>query len=252
MRRIAIIALAALSVSACSNDTTSPQSSLTLSDAGAFGTALTVAGGYDAQTYQNRLVNGLPDSLRLTDEQKARIKTLVQAFEQATKADREAVNAVLREARAAIEAKKSREEVQAILAKAADARKRLGDAEAKLKSDIDGVLTAEQRAWLASHSPRSCRANQFPPLTDAQKTQINALETAFQQKNKADLDLVKSIMDEAQAAIKAGKSRDEVAAILQKAAAPMARLMVARKELRDSILNILTPEQKASGCLPLG
>ena len=252
MRRLAFVAVTALSLAACSNDTTSPQSTLTLSDAGAYGTALTVAGGYDAETYQNRLVNGLPDSLRLTDEQRTRIKALIDAFVQSTKSDRDALNAILREAHQAVEAKKSRSEVEGILARGSEIRKRLAAAESKLKSDIDGVLTAEQKAWLASHSPKSCRADQFPPLTDAQKAQIRSLETAFQQNNKADLDLVKSILDEAQAAIKAGKSRDEITAILQKAAAPMARLMIARAELRTAILNVLTPEQKASGCFPLG
>ncbi|MGE5749362.1 MAG: Spy/CpxP family protein refolding chaperone, partial [Gemmatimonas sp.] len=164
----------------------------------------------------------------------------------------EALGAILREAHQAIEAKKSRTEVQAILAKGDDIRKRLSAAEAKLKSDIDAVLTPEQRAWIAAHSPTACRANQFPPLTDAQKAQIRSLETAFQTANKADLDAVKAVLDEAQAAIKAGKSRDEVAAILQKAIAPMTRLAAARKTLRDQILNVLTPEQKASGCFPLG
>ena len=48
------------------------------------------------------------------------------------------------------------------------------------------------------------------------------------------------------------ESREEVAAILEKARAPMQRLEAARKELRDRILAVLTPEQKASGCLPLG
>src|SRR5512141_1359361 len=86
MRRFALIAAAAFSLAACSNDTTSPQSAdFTIADAGAFGTALTVAGGYDAQTYQNRLINGLPDELRLTDYQRAQIRALVDAFEQSTR-----------------------------------------------------------------------------------------------------------------------------------------------------------------------
>ena len=253
MRTFALIAAAVFSLAACSNDTTSPQSGdFTIADAGAFGTALTVAGGYDAETYQNRLINGLPDELRLTDDQRAQIRALVDAFQQSTKADREALGAILREAHQAIEAKKSRTEVQAILARGDDIRRRLSAAEAKLKSDIDAVLTPEQRAWIAAHSPRACRADQFPPLTDAQKAQIKSLETAFQTANKADLDAVKAVLDEAQAAIRAGKSRDEVAAILQKAIAPMTRLVTARKTLREQILNVLTPEQKASGCFPLG
>jgi Spy/CpxP family protein refolding chaperone len=253
MRRLALITAAALALTACSSDTTAPDNTdLALLGAGTFGTALTTTGGYEAGVYQDRLGNALPDELKLTDAQKAAIKSLVDAFQQATKADREALGAILREARQAVEAKKSRSEVQAILAHGLPIAARLAQAEAKLKSDIDAVLTPEQRAWIAAHSPRGCRADRFPPLTDAQKAQIHALEAAFQTQNKADIDAVKAILDEAAAAIRAGKSHDEVAAILEKARAPMQRLESARKELREKILAVLTPEQKASGCLPLG
>jgi Spy/CpxP family protein refolding chaperone len=252
MRRSTLVTIAALWLAACSGETTAPTDRPSLAEAGAFGTALTLAGGYDAETYQNRLGNALPDELELSDEQRAKIKSLVQAFEQATRADREALGAVLREARSAVEARKPRAEVEAILAKGADIRKRLASAESKLKSDIDGVLTAEQRAWIASHSPKACRADKFPPLSDAQKAQIRALETAFQEKNKADLDAVKKALDDAQAAIRSGSSRADAAKILERAATSIARLATARVELRAQILGILTPEQKASGCLPLG
>ena len=253
MRRLAWIAAAALALTACSGDTTtSPDNTdLTLLGAGTFGTALTTTGGYEAGVYQDRLINALPDELKLTDAQKTAIKSLVEAFQQATRADREALGAILREARQAAEAKKPRSEVQAILARGIPIAARLAAAEAKLKADIDAVLTPEQRAWIQAHSPRGCRADQFPPLTDAQKAQIHELEVAFQTQNKADLDAVKAILEEAAAAVRAGKSRDEVAAILAKARAPMQRLEAARKELRDKILAVLTPEQKASGCLPL-
>jgi len=253
MRRLAWIAAGALALSACSGDTTSPGTTdATFLEAGAFGTALTTAGGYDADVYQDRLVNALPDELKLTDAQRAQIRSLIEAFQQATRADREALGAILREAQQAIQAGKTRAEVEAILSKGIDIRRRLAAAEAKLKTDIDAVLTPEQRAWIEAHSPRGCRPDRFPPLTDAQKAQIHALEVAFQTQNKADLDAVKAVLDEAAAAIRAGKSRDEVAAILAKAIAPMQRLEAARKALRDKILAILTPEQKASGCLPLG
>ena len=253
MRRLAWFAAAALALTACSSDTTSPDNSeLTFLEAGVFGTALTTTGGYDPQVYQDRLINGLPDELKLSDAQKAQIRSLVEAFQQATKADREALGAILRAAHQAIEAKKPRSEVQAILAGGAPIAARLAAAEAKLKSDIDAVLTPEQRAWIAAHAPVACRPDRFPPLTDTQKAQIHALELAFQTQNKADLDAVKAVLDEAAAAIRAGKSHDEVSAILEKARAPMQRLEAARKELRDKILAVLTPEQKASGCLPLG
>ena len=252
MRRTVLIAIAALSV-ACSGDSTSPGTTdLSLLEAGAFGTALTSTGGYDAGIYQDRLINALPDEIKLTDEQRAKIRALVEAFQQATKADREALGAILREAQQAIAAGKTRSEVGAILAKGNDIRRRLAAAEAKLKADIDAVLTPEQRAWILAHSPKACRADRFPPLTDAQKAQIRALEAAFQQQNSADLALVKSVIEEAHAAVRAGKSREEVAQILQKAAAAVQRLEAARRVLRDNILAVLTPEQKASGCLPLG
>ena len=253
MRRITLIAVAVLSLAACSGETTSPDSpDITLLEAGAFGTALTTLGGYDADIYQNRLGNALPDELKLTSDQQAKIKSLVEAFVQSTRADREAFVAILREARQAMEAKKPRAEVEAILAKGAAIRQRLGAAEAKLKADIDAVLTPEQRAWIAAHSPRGCRADKFPPLSEAQKAQIRALEIAFQQSNKADLDLVRATFEEAHAAVLAGKSKEDVAKILAKAGPAIVRLEAARKSLRDQILNILTPEQKASGCLPLG
>ena len=245
--------LVALVAAACSSDSTGPiNSDLRSADATAFGTAFTVAGGYDADTYQNRLINGLPDDLALSDAQKAQIKTLVQAFNQSTKADHDALAAILNQAHDAAKAGKTRAEVQAILDTGKPIRDRLSAAEAKLKSDIAAVLTAEQRAWLESHTPRGCRPASFPPLTDAQKAQIKDLETAFQTQHKADLDAVKAIMQEAQAAAAAGKTREEIAAILAKAADPMKRLATARADLRKQILAILTPEQKASGCLPLG
>ena len=252
MRRTALIAAAVLSLAACSDATSPSGPDLTLLEAGAYGTALTALGGYDADLYQNRLANALPDELKLTAEQQAKIKALVEAFVQATRADREALGAIIREAHQAAQAGKSRSEIEAILAKGADIRRRLSAAEAKLKADIDAVLTAEQRAWIAAHSPRTCRADRFPPLTDAQKAQIRALETTFQQNNKADLDLVRATFEEAHAAIQAGKSREEVAQILAKAAPAIIRLEVARQALRQQILAVLTPEQKASGCLPLG
>lgn len=251
MRRIICLTIAALSLAACSRESTGPQSDL-LAEAGVFGGALTVAGGYEAGLYNDRLLNALPDELKLTAEQQAKIRALVQAFEATTKSDRDALAAILREARQAAGAGKSRAEITAILGRGADIRSRLMAAESKLKSDIDAVLTAEQRAWIASHSPRSCRPDQFPALTDAQKNQIRALEAAFRATNSADLETVKSVLEEVKAAIQAGKSRAEVATIFQKAAPATARLATARRLLRDQILAVLTPAQRASGCLPLG
>ena len=173
MHRLALISIAALSLAACSGESTAPDSlDTSLLGAGAFGTALTTTGGYDAGVYNDRLVNALPDSLKLTDEQRAKIKALTEAFLAATKSDREALNGILREAKQAIEAKKPRSEVEAILKRGFEIRLRLAAAEAKLKAAIHAVSTAEQREWIRTHQPTSCKADRFPPLTDAQKAAI--------------------------------------------------------------------------------
>ena len=252
MRRLAIAAFAALSLAACSNDTTSPDAADLAIEEGMFGTALTQNGAYDAGLYRERLINALPDSIKLTDEQKEKIRALVEAFESSTKADREALAAILREAQQAIRDNKSREEIHAILSKGAPYRDRLHAAERKLIADIDAVLTAEQRAWILAHRPQRCDPSRFPPLSDAQKAAIRALESDFRENNEADLDALKAIFEEARAAAQAGKPREEIAAILAKAAPIARRLAEARRELHEDILEVLTPEQKASRCLPLG
>src|SRR5690349_20682815 len=254
MRRIALTVIATLAIAACSNDSTSPVADGALIDAFLIGSssALTSAGGYDGDLYQDRLINGLPDELKLTPEQQAKIKALVTAFQAATKADHDALNAILRQAKDAVAAHKSRDEVKAILDQGIAIRDRLSAAEAALRAAIDAVLTPEQKAWLDAHRPAACDPSKFPPLTEAQKAQIRALEQAFQTANKADLDAVKAIIDQAHAAAAAGKTKAEVEAIMAQAHPAMARLDAARQALKAAIDAVLTPEQKASRCFPLG
>ncbi|MDQ3081805.1 MAG: Spy/CpxP family protein refolding chaperone [Gemmatimonadota bacterium] len=252
MRRIALMALAAMSLGACSNDSTAPDPLDFSLEAGAFGTALTMNGGYDAGLMQERLVNALPDEIKLSDAQKTAIRSLVQAFEAATREDRQALGLILKKAREAAAAGKSRAEIQEILGTGAAYRERLAAAERKLMADIEAVLTAEQRAWIQAHKPTACRPENFPPLSDAQKSAIHALETAFRENNRADLEIMKSVMEEVRAAVRAGSTRDEVAVILRKGAEAASRLATARKQLRDDILGVLTPQQRASRCFPLG
>ena len=251
MRRIAFITLAAAAVAlvACSTEnSTAPNTTDLTTDAGAFGTALTVAGGYEPELYQDRLTNGLPDSIKLTSDQQAKIKALIDAYNSATRADHDALAALLGKAR---DLGKNRttgaDSVAKLLAKGAEITARLAAAQAKLKADIDAVLTPEQRAWLASHEPRNCKPGKFPPLSDAQKAQIKALELAFQTNNKADLDAVKAALDSAK-----GKTKAEREAILAAVKPAQARLEAARKALKEAIKAVLTPEQKSSGCDPLG
>ena len=255
MRRIALISLAAVSLAACSTETTAPAASdeqVNEFAASAFGNALTSAGGYDADLYQARLFNALPDEIKLTDEQRAKIKTLVEAFQVATRADRDALNRILRQAMEAVRAGKSRAEVIAILDKGLVIANRLRAAEVTLKTQIEGILTAEQRAWLAAHTPQRCDPSKFVPLTDAQKAQMRALEAAFQEANKADLAAVKAAFEQVRAGLAAGKTREELKSILDSVLPAIQRLEAARKALHQQLEAVLTPEQKASRCLPLG
>ena len=255
MRRIVFVSLAALVIAACSKEATAPADStdeVTDYSIGAFGTALTSVGGYDADLYQLRLFHGLPDALKLTSDQEAKIKALVDAYKASTKADRDALEAILHQARDAKKANKSDAEIKAILDQGIPIRTRLAAAEAKLKTDIDAVLTAEQRAWLASHGPKKCKLSKFLPLTDAQKAQMKAFEEAFEKANKADLEAVKAGLKDLKEAITSGKSAADVQKILDGIKPALDRLDAARATLKSQLEGVLTPEQKASGCVPLG
>lgn len=257
MRRIALVFAAAMLVG-CSNESTSPADSSASTDLitqftnSALGDAFTSAGGYDADLFELRLLHALPDSIRLSADQEAKIKALVDAYDAATKADRDALNAVLKQARDAVRAHKSPADVKTILDTGAPIVARLATAATNLKTAIDAVLTADQLAWLAAHAPKNCKRGSFPPLTDAQKIQMKAYETAFEAANKADLDAVRKAMDDVKAAIRAGKTAADVQAILDAVKPAIDRLATARKTLHDQLESVLTPEQKASGCIPLG
>ncbi|HZK77283.1 MAG TPA: hypothetical protein VFC35_00130 [Gemmatimonadaceae bacterium] len=239
--------IAALTLAACSNETTAPSTTDLSIDAGAFGTALTIAGGYEPDLYQTRLANAFPDSIKLSSDQQTKIKALIDVFNTSTKADHDSLNVLLRKAHDAAKNRGNADALSKLLADGAAISARLAAAQAKLKADIDAILTPEQRAWLAAHQPPNCKPDKFAPLSDAQKAQIRALEQAFQTNNKADLDAVKAALDSAK-----GKTKAEREAILAPVAPARARLEAARKALKDAIAAVLTPDQKSSGCFPLG
>jgi len=256
MRRIALVVAAAALVG-CSSETTSPSDSaatdlITQFTNSAFSDAFTAAGGYDADLFELRLLHALPDSIALSADQEAKIKALVDAYNAATKADRDSLNAILRQARDAVRAHKSPADVKAILDTGAPIATRLATAATNLKTAIDGVLTADQKAWLASHAPKDCKRGSFPPLTDAQKIQMKAYEAAFETANKTDLEAVRKALDSVKVAIRAGQTAAQVQAILDAVKPAIDRLATARKTLHDQLESVLTPEQKASGCIPLG
>jgi Spy/CpxP family protein refolding chaperone len=185
----------------------------------------------------------LPENLRLTVEQKAAIAALHEAFKKATAADVAALRAIEQEAKEAIKAKKPREEIRAILEKAAPIRARLDAAFKKLQADIWAIYTAEQKAWIESHRPRACGPAAVR-LTEEQVKQIRELQTRFVESVKSDLETVKAIAAEARKAKEAGKSREEITAILARANEAQRRIADAERKLQEAILALLTPEQR--------
>ena len=185
----------------------------------------------------------LPRELQLTAEQKAAIAALHEAFMRATAADIAALRAIELEAHDAKAAGKTREEIRAILARAVPILVRLDAAFAKLRADIWAVYTPEQRAWIESHKPRACGPATVK-LTEEQAKQIRTLQERFMAAVKPDLELIRSIAEEARKAREAGQSREEVARILAKAAEPHLRVMEAERKLQEAILALLTPEQR--------
>ena len=82
-------------------------------------------------------------------------------------------------------------------------------------------------------------------LTPAQQAQIQALRAAFNAANAADLAALEAIRVQAAAAIKAGKTRDEVRAILETAKPILDRLKPKFDALGTATQTVLTAAQKA-------
>ena len=220
------------------------RSALALSQTGMSGTVTVVR--------EVALLDKIPASLKLSDEQRAKINQLVDAHATATRADRDALNAVATRAMNAINAGRPRDEVVKILDEAKPIQQRLSSADAELIKALVTVLTPEQNAWLQSQIPQPCDRSKFPPLSAAQQKQIAALDSAFAVNNRSDIEAVKAVLIKAGDAKNAGKSEADVNAILESAKTVLDRLAAATKILQDQIAAIYTPEQKASGCVFLG
>ncbi|HSL72143.1 MAG TPA: Spy/CpxP family protein refolding chaperone, partial [Longimicrobiales bacterium] len=201
MRKPAILLIAAFAA-ACSSDIAAPIDPLDSFDTGAI-VAYDAAGMSGPGRYLTML-HRLPEDLKLTADQAAAIRALLDAFRAANQDDISALAAIHAEAAAARRAGKSREEIAAILARGNEIRRRLMEAEQRLEAAIADVLTAEQKAWLASHHPQRCDRRTAPPLTEVQATQIRALIAAYEETNKADLEAVKAALERARAAQQSG------------------------------------------------
>jgi Spy/CpxP family protein refolding chaperone len=246
MKTLSTLLAASLVLAACQEDVTAPTDVGGLLVDGAV-LAYDAAGLPGAGRYLGAL-DRLPEALKLSAAQAAAIKAAVEAFQQATRADREALAGIHKEAEAAKRAGKSRDEVRLILEKGEAARKRIEAAELALAARIEAILTAEQKAWLEANLPKRCDPKTAPPLTADQKAQISALVAAFEVSNKADLDAIKAALEKARAAKQSGATREQVKAILDAVQPAMARLAAAQAALRQAIDAVLTAEQRASGC----
>ena len=245
MKNFAFCLFLLAGLAACNQDTSAPEPF----DTAAFGDATDLA--FDASFAGDPRVRfipfvlRLPDHLKLSAEQEASIRALLQQFAIDTRSDHEALAAILKEARAARQAGKTIEEVRAILQQGEPIRLRLVAAEQKLRSDLLALLTAEQRAWIESQGRNRCES---VALTDAQRTEISALYATFQQDNRADLETIRTTLARARAAHLAGASREEIHAILLEAQPAMQRITAAHIQLAAAVFALLTPEQIASGC----
>jgi Spy/CpxP family protein refolding chaperone len=247
MRKFLILCITALAISGCAKDTSAPATDGVLLD----DAALLAYGSMDMADPGSHFIarlNSLPDSIRLSAEQRTQIRALLSAYLSATRADMEALAAIHQEARAAHQAGATEAEMRAIFARGDAIRARLHDAEARLRASIGALLTPAQKMWLGGSGDRRPCANPDIRLTDAQHTQITALIAAFETANRADLDAIKAVHEQARAAIQAGASRESVAEILAQANAPMQRIRAAREALNAAIRALLSPAQLASGC----
>jgi Spy/CpxP family protein refolding chaperone len=107
---------------------------------------------------------GPPDSLKLTDAQKAAIKALHDAYAVAHKTQFDQLKAIREEARTAIQAGETREKVRAILEKGRPIMESMrADFEA-LRAAVAAILTPEQKAWAAEHRRQGGGPMGGPPL----------------------------------------------------------------------------------------
>ena len=250
MRRLLGVTAATLFVAACSTEPVGPANLDTLDELESTIVALGMPVAGRPGVHELAHLHRLPENLKLSAAQKEQISAILSAFETTTRSDREALAAIGRQVAEAKKAGKSATEIRAIADQSLPILQRLAAAESAAREKILAVLTAEQRAWLVANTPARCDRAKFPPLTEAQKSQIRALEAAFRHANAADHATIEAAMKKAREAHAAGKPESEIRAILESARPAMDRVAAARRELAEKISAIYTAEQKASGCAP--
>lgn len=243
------VAAALALLTACAQETTAPRASDPegvdlVQDLASTGTSAIDRAGIGGVEF--------PDSIKLSVEQKAQIAALHAAYKTATQADVDALKKIEAEVAAAKKAGKTREEIATILAKAAPILARLQAAFAKLQADIWKVYTPAQQAWLRSRGPIECRGDSIKGLSEAQVKKIRELKAAFEASVKDELEVIRKVHEEAQAARKAGKSEAEIKSIWAKAEPALKELRAQEAKLKQAILAVLTPEQRNNPCILRG
>lgn len=87
-------------------------------------------------------------------------------------------------------------------------------------------------------------------LTDVQKGQVKSLGDAYVAAHKSSLDSLRAIMNATRTAREAGKTPEEVRAIMELGKPINDALAPARKEFAEAAIKLLTPSQIAEGCVP--
>ena len=87
-------------------------------------------------------------------------------------------------------------------------------------------------------------------LTDAQKGQVKSLGDAYVAAHKPALDSLRAIMEASRAAREAGKTPEEMRAIMEQGKSINDGLAPARKEFAEAAIKLLTTSQIAEGCIP--
>ena len=190
----------------------------------------------------------LPDSLALSAEQQATITSLVAAFRDQAAPLVAQLDSIRAKAVAARRTGASTANVRVMLAAGADVHVQLQAALDTLKQAITNALTPAQAAWVLAHEPGACDPQAAPPLTDAQRTQLQALVTAFQQANAADIATVRAAHLAADSAYHAGASASEIQAIVDAARPALDRLRAAQLTLQQQITAVLGTDQRPATC----
>ena len=113
------------------------------------------------------------------------------------------------------------------------------------------AVAADHRGANGRSSGRNDRcAGTADSLTDAQKAQVKELGDAFMAAHKSSLDSLRAIMEASRAGAEAGKTPEEMRAIMEQGQPINEALAPARKEYAESVIKLLTTSQIAAGCIP--